>query len=125
MPSVLSSGGWPSRRTSSPEFDRGRRRAYGPRVRDELDDHLRLVVADSDDAWVARFAEHHRRLADALGARALSIEHIGSTAVPGLPAKPIVDVLVTVEDPDDEGAYLPALVAAGYELRVREPGHRM
>jgi GrpB-like predicted nucleotidyltransferase (UPF0157 family) len=45
--------------------------------------------------------------------------------VPGLIAKPIIDVLVTVADPEDEGAYLPALAQAGYDLRVREPGHRM
>jgi len=65
------------------------------------------------------------RIAAALGALALRIEHIGSTAVPGLAAKPIVDVLVTVADPDDEAAFAPSLVGAGYELRVREPGHRM
>ena len=50
---------------------------------------------------------------------------MGSTAVPGLAAKPVVDILVTVEDPDDEQAYRPALEAAGYVLRVREPDHRM
>ena len=53
------------------------------------------------------------------------IHHIGSTAVPGLAAKPIVDILVTVADPDDESAFVPALERAGYALRVREPGHRM
>jgi GrpB-like predicted nucleotidyltransferase (UPF0157 family) len=53
------------------------------------------------------------------------IEHIGSTAVPGLSATPIIDVLVTVADPDDEDAFRPALARAGYDLRVREPGHRM
>lgn len=55
----------------------------------------------------------------------MTVEHIGSTSVPGLAAKPIVDVLVTVPDITDEAAYVVALVAAGYELRVREPGHRM
>jgi GrpB-like predicted nucleotidyltransferase (UPF0157 family) len=50
---------------------------------------------------------------------------MGSTAVPGLAAKPIVDVLVTVDDPEDDAVIVPALHAAGYELRVREPGHRM
>jgi hypothetical protein len=51
--------------------------------------------------------------------------HFGSTAVPGLAAKPVIDILVTVEDPDDETATVPALTAVGYQLRVREPGHRM
>jgi GrpB-like predicted nucleotidyltransferase (UPF0157 family) len=55
----------------------------------------------------------------------MRIEHIGSTAVPGLAAKPIIDVLVTVADVEDEPRYLPALQRAGYLLRVREPGHRM
>ena len=53
------------------------------------------------------------------------VEHIGSTSVPGLAAKPIVDMLVTVPDIDDEGAFLGRLERAGYVLRVREPGHRM
>jgi GrpB-like predicted nucleotidyltransferase (UPF0157 family) len=84
-----------------------------------------VTLVAYDPAWPARFQEHRRRIAAALGAVARRIEHIGSTSVPGLAAKPIVDVLVTVDDPDDEDAYLPALLAAGYELRVREPGHRM
>jgi GrpB-like predicted nucleotidyltransferase (UPF0157 family) len=51
----------------------------------------------------------------------LALEHVGSTSVPGLPAKPIVDMLLIVADPADEPAYLPALEAAGYVLRLREP----
>lgn len=51
--------------------------------------------------------------------------HVGSIAVPALAAKPIIDVLVTVTEIDDETCYLPALLAAGYQLRVREPQHRM
>jgi GrpB-like predicted nucleotidyltransferase (UPF0157 family) len=105
-------------------------------VPDELDDHLDAVlvgpresgpvtIAEYDATWPAKFQEHRRRIATALGERARGIEHIGSTAVPGLAAKPIVDVLITVDDPDDEEAYLPDLLAAGYVLRVREPGHRM
>jgi GrpB-like predicted nucleotidyltransferase (UPF0157 family) len=84
-----------------------------------------IVIADSDPEWPERFEAERSRVAAALGPRALRIEHIGSTAVPGLAAKPIVDVLVTVADPDDEAAFGPALVEAGYSLRVREPGHRM
>lgn len=105
---------------------------------DELDAHLdRVIVGDRatapvtielvayDPAWATRFAEHRTRLSAALGEAAARIEHIGSTAVPGLVAKPIVDVLVTVADPEDEAGYLPPIAAAGYELRVREPRHRM
>lgn len=84
---------------------------------------IRLVPWEP--AWQVAFELQRRRIAAALGARALRIDHIGSTAVPGLSAKPIVDVDVSVADPDDEDAYLPDLLAAGYVLRVREPGHRM
>jgi GrpB-like predicted nucleotidyltransferase (UPF0157 family) len=82
------------------------------------------VIVEYDDGWPARFAEHRDRIVAALGERARVVEHIGSTAVPGLAAKDVVDVLVGIDDPDDEAAYLPDLLAAGYELRVREPGHR-
>lgn len=88
-------------------------------------EHRELVLAPHDPGWADRFENERRRIVAALGARALQLEHIGSTAVPGLPAKPIIDVLVTVERIADEVAYLPALVAAGYALRVREPGHRL
>jgi GrpB-like predicted nucleotidyltransferase (UPF0157 family) len=53
------------------------------------------------------------------------VEHIGSTAVPELAAKPVVDVMVTVDDPDDDLAFVPSLIGAGYRLRVIEPEHRM
>ena len=84
-----------------------------------------IVIVDYDPGWPARFEHERQRITKALGASATRIEHIGSTAVPGLAAKPIIDVLVTVTDPDDEAAFAPRLQAAGYELRVREPGHRM
>ncbi|HEY1480982.1 MAG TPA: GrpB family protein [Gaiellales bacterium] len=99
---------------------------------DELDavliggrERVRIELATSDPGWLARFELERSRIADALGDAARRIEHIGSTAVPGLAAKPIIDVLVEVDDPDAEGTYGPALEAAGLELRVREPGHRM
>lgn len=84
-----------------------------------------IVICDYDTAWPERFAQVRARVGEALGATALRIEHIGSTAVPGLAAKPIIDVLVTVVDPDDGAAFTSALEARGYELRVQEPGHRM
>ncbi|HEY5195602.1 MAG TPA: GrpB family protein [Solirubrobacteraceae bacterium] len=76
-------------------------------------------------SWRPVFARERARIADALGRRALRIDHIGSTAVEGLPAKPIIDIDLSVADPGDEAGYVPALEFAGYVLRVREPGHRM
>ena len=61
----------------------------------------------------------------ALGVKAVRVDHIGSTSVPGLAAKPIIDIGLSVLDVDREEHYLPDLIAAGYQLRVREPGHRM
>jgi GrpB-like predicted nucleotidyltransferase (UPF0157 family) len=84
-----------------------------------------IVLVDYDPSWSARFEDQRAKITTALVAEATRIEHIGSTAVPGLAAKPIIDVLVTVADVEDEPRYLPALQRAGYVLRVREPGHRM
>lgn len=81
-------------------------------------------IVDYDPAWVNRFEEERDRLRAALGETARMIEHIGSTSVPGLAAKPVVDILLTVGDVDDESGYRSAIEALGYELRVREPGHR-
>jgi GrpB-like predicted nucleotidyltransferase (UPF0157 family) len=84
-----------------------------------------IVIVDYDAGWPSRFVSHRNRVARALGPVARSIEHIGSTAVPGLAAKPIIDLLVAVRDPDDESVFVSAMHSAGYHLRVREPGHRM
>ena len=87
-----------------------------------------IIVADYDPGWPGRFRHEEARIRAALGRAALSVEHIGSTSVPGLAAKPIVDVLLVVEDSGDEASYLPAMERAGYVLRVREPDfdeHRM
>ena len=84
-----------------------------------------VFIAEYNPRWPARFDRERSQVRDALGAAALRIEHIGSTAVPGLAAKPIIDLLVTVEDPDADPTFVPAMESAGYELRVREPGHRM
>jgi GrpB-like predicted nucleotidyltransferase (UPF0157 family) len=87
-----------------------------------------IVVADYDPVWPERFRQEEARIRAALGRAVLSIEHIGSTSVPGLAAKPLVDILLVVEDSANEPSYLPALEEAGYVLRVREPDfdeHRM
>ncbi|WP_395740866.1 GrpB family protein [Prosthecobacter sp.] len=88
----------------------------------------KIVIVDYDPDWPAKFERHAAILAQALGPKALIIEHVGSTSVPGLAAKPIIDIDVIVADSADEPAYLEAFVAAGYVLRVREPDwheHRM
>ena len=84
-----------------------------------------VTLVEYDAAWAARYERERARILTALGARVLAIEHVGSTSVPGLAAKPVVDIDVAVADPEDEAAFVPDLEAAGYVLRVREPGHRM
>ncbi len=90
---------------------------------------LELDLHDYDDGWVGTYLDHRRRILDALAGRDIAaeveIEHIGSTAVPGLAAKPIIDILVVVPDITAEEDYLDPLLAAGYLLRVREPAHRL
>ncbi len=88
----------------------------------------KVVFVDYNPGWPVLFARESERIRSALGAKAISIEHVGSTTVPGLPAKPIIDILLVVESSADEKSYLPALEAAGYVLGIREPdwhGHRM
>ena len=88
---------------------------------------VHVSLHEYDEHWPAAFAEHRHRIVEALAASgiAVDVEHIGSTSVPGLAAKPIVDVVVAVPDITAEEDYLDPLLAAGYELRVREPGHRL
>ena len=86
---------------------------------------LEVELHDHDDRWAGTYLDHQRRIRAALPAVAIDVQHIGSTSVPGLAAKPIVDIVVTVDDITAEEDYLDALLAAGYELRVREPGHRL
>jgi GrpB-like predicted nucleotidyltransferase (UPF0157 family) len=81
-----------------------------------------VVIADYDPAWPALFEREAGRLRNVLGAEILLLEHVGSTSVPGLAAKPVIDILLVVADPADEGRYLPPLEQAGYRLVIREPG---
>lgn len=83
-----------------------------------------ILVVDHDPSWPARFDAERAKIRRALGPAAVSIDHIGSTAVPGLSAKPIIDIAIGVADVTDD-RYVPALLAAGYEMRVHEPTHRM
>lgn len=80
-----------------------------------------VLIVDYDPTWPEMFRREEARIRGALGERALLVEHIGSTAVPGLPAKPCIDIMLAVADSADEPAYVPDLEAAGYVLRIREP----
>jgi len=80
-----------------------------------------ILLAEYDPAWPDLFRREAARIENALGERVLLLEHVGSTSVPGLAAKPRIDILLAVADSADEGAYVPALEAEGYVLRVREP----
>jgi GrpB-like predicted nucleotidyltransferase (UPF0157 family) len=80
-----------------------------------------IHLADYDPAWPALFEREAARIRAALGEQVRLLEHAGSTSVPGLAAKPIIDIVLAVPDSADEAAYLPALESAGYMLRIREP----
>ena len=85
-------------------------------------------MTEPDPGWPRRYRELAARIREALGWRVLELEHVGSTSVPGLPAKPIIDIDLTVADSGREQDYVPALEAAGFTLTIREPwwcGHRM
>ena len=88
----------------------------------------RILIVDYDARWPKLFRREADRIGAVLQDRALRIEHTGSTSVPGLAAKPIIDILLEVRNSADEDSYLPLLKSAGYSLRIREPDwyqHRM
>jgi GrpB-like predicted nucleotidyltransferase (UPF0157 family) len=74
-----------------------------------------------DPAWPVQYAGEAAKTRAALGDRAIVLEHVGSTSIPGISAKPIIDILLAVADSADEDSYVPALTARGYRLHVREP----
>jgi GrpB-like predicted nucleotidyltransferase (UPF0157 family) len=87
-----------------------------------------IVLADYDPHWPVLFEHEAERIRSALGDRVLRIEHAGSTSVPGLVAKPVIDIVLAVADSAYEDAWLRALLEAGYVLHIREPDwyeHRM
>ena len=87
-----------------------------------------IELVEYDPEWPAQYEREEKKIRRALGDRVLQVEHTGSTSVPGLAAKPIIDITLVVEDTTDEDAYVPALEAEGYVLRAREPDwyeHRM
>jgi GrpB-like predicted nucleotidyltransferase (UPF0157 family) len=94
--------------------------------RQRLDRPIKLV--DADPRWPRQFELLGDDIRRALGDSALAVEHVGSTSVPGLLAKPILDICLVVEEPAVEGTYVPMLRTIGYVLELREPAwyeHRM
>ncbi|MBE3002414.1 GrpB family protein [Nocardiopsis sp. HNM0947] len=81
----------------------------------------RVYLAEPDPKWPYLFEREALRIRQALGERVLLLEHVGSTAVPGLIAKPCVDILLCVDEPADEDAYVPDLEKVGYTLAIRKP----
>jgi len=80
-----------------------------------------ILLADADPRWPQVYDEVAARIQGALGEQVRLLEHAGSNSVPGLAAKPVIDVLLAVDDPSDEATYVDALQAAGFRLHMREP----
>ena len=80
-----------------------------------------IEVRDYDPTWPRWYELEEARIRSILGDRVVRIEHVGSTSVPDLPAKPIIDIALEVPDSSAESAYVPVLEASGYVLRIREP----
>lgn len=83
-----------------------------------------IEVVDYDDTWPNQFERWRQVLHVALGDVAVRIEHVGSTSVPGLAAKPIIDVQISVADLEAEAGYVPPIEAVGLQLRSRDEMHR-
>lgn len=85
----------------------------------------KLHLVEADPRWPEAFTRHARLVHEAIGEVAVELHHVGSTSVPGLAAKAIIDALLVVDDITAEEDYVTPLVDAGLVLRVREPGHRL
>ena len=88
----------------------------------------KIEIVEYDPEWPRQYEREAKRIREVLGEGVVMLEHVGSTSVPGLAAKPWIDILLIVPDSSDEPSYVPALEAAGYLLRIREPQwyqHRM
>jgi len=87
-----------------------------------------VVLSPYDASWPVRYELLAQRVRNALGSSVIFLEHVGSTSVPGLSAKPVIDMVLAVSDSTDEEAYVPPLASQGFQLRIREPGwfeHRL
>ena len=80
-----------------------------------------IYLAPYDPAWPSLFTRLAKQIHEALGDSLLLLEHVGSTSIPGLSAKPIIDMVLAVADSSDELSYVKPLEEKGYTLRIREP----
>lgn len=83
--------------------------------------NAKIILNEYDPEWPALFEREARKIRKTLGQKAREIEHVGSTSVPGLCAKPVIDILPVVDNSADEPSYAPDLEAIGYSLRIRGP----
>lgn len=86
--------------------------------------HEPVVVVAYDPGWTRAFAEWELRLSEVLGPVPDRLDHVGSTAVPGLAAKPVIDIQLSVPKLEDESTYAPRLKSVGLPLRTRDDLHR-
>lgn len=87
-----------------------------------------VEVVAYDPSWPQKYEKIERFIKNALGSNLQTIDHIGSTSIPNISAKPVIDIDLSVSDPADENSYLSALEKLGFKLIVREPrfyGHRL
>jgi GrpB-like predicted nucleotidyltransferase (UPF0157 family) len=87
-----------------------------------------IAILPYDPKWPLLYACEEGKIRAALGETAIVLEHVGSTSIPGMPAKPIIDILLAVKDSPSEDTYVSALTAQGYRLHLREPAweeHRL
>jgi GrpB-like predicted nucleotidyltransferase (UPF0157 family) len=76
-----------------------------------------VLIADYDPCWAEMFAEEELRIFRALDGLDVAVEHVGSTSVPGLAAKPIIDIMVIVPDPATGEHAIAPLTELGYDYR--------
>jgi GrpB-like predicted nucleotidyltransferase (UPF0157 family) len=112
MTGLTDAAGW------GPDQERGLRAAW---VTEPPQVNGPITLAQYDPAWPALFEREAATIRGLLGDTVLRLEHIGSTSVPGLAAKPIIDMLLVIEDPAQEDRYVPQLEGAGFRLAIREP----
>lgn len=123
MTAVRCSDGSELRLTELPSIDRETSEAdITAYTVGEIEPHNATInLVEYDNAWPTFFQREAQRVREALGDGVLQLEHVGSTSVPGLAAKPRIDILLVVQDSSNESTYLPDLEQRGYLLRVREP----
>jgi GrpB-like predicted nucleotidyltransferase (UPF0157 family) len=109
----------PKPKSKPPTSEEALRAAYVPGAQPTTGP---IVLVEYDPAWPGQYRREEARIRGALGVRAVLVEHVGSTSVPGLAAKPRIDIVLAVPDSADEAAYVPDLAAVGYTLCIREPG---